>query len=69
MYRTHRDVGKGGDSSKVRLHAESVDLQNLEENCLRFEGFGVVLDGAIMRLDRMDLDVSAKRQDSQSKPF
>jgi hypothetical protein len=41
--------------SKVRLHAGSFDLQNLEENCLRFEGSGVVLHGAIVRLDRMDL--------------
>jgi hypothetical protein len=62
-------VGKGGDTSKVRLHAESVDLQNPEENCLRFEEFGVVPDGAIVRLDRMDLDVSTRRQDLQSKPF
>jgi hypothetical protein len=26
----------------VRLHAESFNLQNLEENCSRFEGYGVV---------------------------
>jgi hypothetical protein len=48
---------------------KSFDLQNLEENCLRFEGSGVVLHGVIVRLDRMGLDVSAKRQDSQYKLF